>query len=561
MTDNVKSVTSLIWQVLVIATLLLSIGWQDAACMNFCKYNVHFGYLSVYVSCVILMLRKSVFVPKGLLGFAIVLFLWCSVCNIKSHCRLVDDGQYIFALVAFCMVSSQLTTDVWRRLTACFTVVIAFLCLLQLTGVFGEIPLFDNNAGWAAALCLGSVSVSTLSFERKGLSLHFCVGVAVLLVIACCLYAVSRSGLLAFVVSQFCLLVHLKNVAFLKVLVLCVLICFGGVWLYNRNRDSADGRKLIYRTCWSLCKKSPVAGYGAEAIAAHYMLQQAKVLRSENDKRCSWLASDVNHAFNEPLNLVLRYGFVGLLLVCMFLAYCFMRSVNEAYWREGFCVTVAYSVTGLFSYPSAYPYVCFLLAGSFSQLFSRNFAASVALRLRGKAVLAALLFLAIYIEGNSLRYGLAWKESNDFCENGNVQEGLHRYEELLPSMQTNGRFLYNYAVHLNSCQRYVESSDVLKLAEHHLCTYDTEMLAGDNALSLDRYDLAMRHFAMAHLMVPVRFMPLYGLLQTAMQKGDSLSAKSYAQTICRKPVKVFSSEIHDIKLDAKSVLYKLERKP
>lgn len=103
---------------------------------------------------------------------------------------------------------------------------------------------------------------------------------------------------------------------------------------------------------------------------------------------------------------------------------------------------------------------------------------------------------------------------------------------------------------------YAKSDSVLHLAEHHLNNYDTELLAADNALSLNRFADARKHFIYAHNMLPVRFMPLYGLMQCALQQGDTLSAEHMARAICGKAVKVSSSEVTAIQQEAKCLLQK-----
>lgn len=55
-------------------------------------------------------------------------------------------------------------------------------------------------------------------------------------------------------------------------------------------------------------------------------------------------------------------------------------------------------------------------------------------------------------------------------------------------------------------------------------------------------------------MVPIRFMPLYGLMQTYMQKGDTVRAQSIAKQIVVKKIKVNSTEVEMIKCEAKKIL-------
>lgn len=55
-------------------------------------------------------------------------------------------------------------------------------------------------------------------------------------------------------------------------------------------------------------------------------------------------------------------------------------------------------------------------------------------------------------------------------------------------------------------------------------------------------------------MVPNRFMPLYGLMQTYMQKGDTIQARNIAKQIVVKKIKVESNEVEMIKNEAQKLL-------
>lgn len=55
-------------------------------------------------------------------------------------------------------------------------------------------------------------------------------------------------------------------------------------------------------------------------------------------------------------------------------------------------------------------------------------------------------------------------------------------------------------------------------------------------------------------MCPVRFAPLSGMLQIYQQIGDTVKADSMAQVILNKPIKIPSSDINEMKAEAKKWL-------
>lgn len=115
--------------------------------------------------------------------------------------------------------------------------------------------------------------------------------------------------------------------------------------------------------------------------------------------------------------------------------------------------------------------------------------------------------------------------------------------------------LYEQAAELNEQGRYEESEKVLAKCQTVFNSYDTELLAADNALQLECYDAAMQHLNLASYMVPCRFYPLYGKM-LVFQKCDSTKADSIADILIRKPVKVPSADIDFIITEAKDQLAK-----
>ncbi len=545
----------------VVSILALSLGWNSCVEANLCKYEEHISTIVALTSCAVLLFQRKVRVERKPMILALCMLVWCTICNIVNKSYVWRDVSFALAMLAFFVISSKVSIKTWTNIIACFTCVLSVLAFLQLRGMYMPMVIFDNNAGWAAAMSLGSICLSVSFLGAKNSKWLLAVGLFFLIVVAYNLFVMSRSGFLAFIVGQSFLLLSKNRLSgLLQLSFLCMVFVVGACILYNRNKDSADGRKLIYQTCLSLCRESPIIGHGSEAIASCYMSEQATILAKRNDERQAWLAGDVNYAFNEPLSLTIRYGAVGLVLV-VFLFCSLLRSVKKSSRRKMLAMMLSFGVMAMFSYPTAYRYVCFLLIGEVSCCLHHGDRQGFSLKLRETIPFVATLLLLAFCEVIALSNECKWEKAFRSYEEGKIDEAIRQYAALLPHLQTNGYFCYNYAVLLNEIGDYTKSDSVLHLAKRHLRNYDTELLEGDNALSLKDFVEARKHFTIAHNMVPVRFMPLYGLLQTALQQGDAQSAKNYARTICRKPIKVLSPEIHDIKLDATRTLHKIEEKP
>lgn len=107
---------------------------------------------------------------------------------------------------------------------------------------------------------------------------------------------------------------------------------------------------------------------------------------------------------------------------------------------------------------------------------------------------------------------------------------------------------------MNLLGQYTKSLYILNRLKGQLHNYDTELLAADNALSLQQWDIAIEKFNNAHRMVPIRFMPLYGLMQTYLLRGDRTMAYHLAIQILEKKIKVNSEDVRFVKKEARNLL-------
>lgn len=109
--------------------------------------------------------------------------------------------------------------------------------------------------------------------------------------------------------------------------------------------------------------------------------------------------------------------------------------------------------------------------------------------------------------------------------------------------------LYAAAADWNLSGQYDTSDDMLRSCQKILNTYDTELLAADNALQSNQYKRAIPHLEMAHNMIPNRFYPLYGLM-LCYQHTAPKKALYVAHEIVAKDIKVPSADIDMIVTEA-----------
>lgn len=115
--------------------------------------------------------------------------------------------------------------------------------------------------------------------------------------------------------------------------------------------------------------------------------------------------------------------------------------------------------------------------------------------------------------------------------------------------KTEAEGLYATAADWNLSGQYEASNRMLSACKKLLNTYDTELLSAENALQQSYYEQAIPHLEMAHLMIPNRFYPLYGLM-LCYQHTDKQKAIEIATEILHKEIKIPSSDIDMIRDEA-----------
>lgn len=501
-----------------------------------------------------------------------VLLAWCQVVDVLSECWGASHLLWSATLAISFTMGHSLNT----RYIQISAFVLTFLIFISLACPYtgGQLPvsiqLFDNSAGEAAALVMGWICAlpwlaDLCRHPRTKKGFHFIITTVLLLFlsISVFLYFQSRTGFLAILLATatFLFCTYRRNVGRLR---MTALLWIGLVFisaliplLYSRNAASADGRLLTYRTMWNLCLQRPLCGWGSNAIDAHYTAAQAHTLQAMGEgSEYAWLAGDVVRPFNELLAWCMKYGLVGTGLV-LAVIWMMWKSCSQEHrvWMASLCI--GWGVLGCFSYPSYYPYVSLLtllaLGACTGSVEADHTPASLHLRWAYRFPICALGGIGILLSALLIHHEIRKEEWMEMAELDEVQ-ALKAYPRFQKDLQGDVCVGYAYAAALNFNSQPRESLHVLKSLQGRLQNYDTELLAGDDELTLGHWTSAQKHFDTAHHMVPIRFMPLYGLMQVYLGQGDISKAKSMARIILHKPVKVPSDDVRFVKSEANKLL-------
>jgi tetratricopeptide (TPR) repeat protein len=324
--------------------------------------------------------------------------------------------------------------------------------------------------------------------------------------------------------------------------------------LYFLKKDSADGRLLIWRCTYEMLQDKPVQGFGYGGFKANYMNYQAKYFEEHPDSEYALLADNVNRPFNEYLLLLSNYGLMGFILFlafAWFLWKSFRKNRNKSILvRISGCCLLSIGVFALFSYPLVYPFVW--LMGILSVLvIIRQAKYSFKIPIKTGRVLKLILIPIIMLFGVKIYQRMTdemkWYKIAHKSLLGQTEQMLPEYQLLYGKLQNNELFLYNYAAELNVVKQYDKSLAIAKECERLWADYDLQMLIADNYQNIQQYEEAESHYIKASNMCPVRFMPLYELVEVYNETGRKEDALVLARKIIGKEVKIPSSTVSSIK--------------
>nr|WP_302828987.1 O-antigen ligase family protein [uncultured Bacteroides sp.] len=371
----------------------------------------------------------------------------------------------------------------------------------------------------------------------------------VLFIIVALIISKSRTGIFCFI---FMLIIYLYNYFPLKtkckivILSLFMITCLS--FLYFLRKDSANGRLLIWKNTWDMIKDAPFLGNGFGAFRAHYMDFQANFFRNNIDSEYSMLADNVISPFNEYLSIALQYGFIGLLALLLF----FLWLIYSSYKKTSIDKKVALlsfsgiGVFSFFSYPFTYPFIWIIVFLDIWVLCHERFKKTYIISHKKLLCFLVIICCLKAFHYLSLRIDAEYKWKNIAYQHP-TKEILSCYAKLLPAMEENPFFLYNYAIALSEAGYIEESLKRAKQCRRYWADYDLELLLGENLKRQRRYSEAILHYKNASMMCPCRFIPLYQLFVIYKELGNKDKARGMALLILEKPVKVNSKVVMQIK--------------
>ncbi|MBO5181367.1 MAG: O-antigen ligase family protein [Paraprevotella sp.] len=488
--------------------------------------------------------------------------LWVALCVVcfagnvmaVSHTPCAGTVLHVGAWMALymllrCAPLARIPNKAWAYLCAAWGCLEAGLGMMQLTGLrpsghhlYAMTGTFFNPAPFGAFLAVMLVVVLA-TYKREG---GKALGVAAVVLLIVLPAAWSRAALLSCAACM-ALLYRAYMVRYWKAVVACSVVTL--VVLYFLKRGSADSRALMFIVSFRIWMKHFWLGTGVGGYLHALGEGQSEYFATHPDSVFIPSVGVADLPFCEPIRLAVEMGAVGLVLVTGVLALTAWRL-----WRSGhplFYALLALLVFSLFSYPFNIPVFGVILAVIVATAANvgeeRLVSAGKVCSLLGAIVLGFTVFTFLIPKKK------AEKEYEQFSHLKD-EAFIKAYYELLPKLNDNPKFLFNFGSLLRDAGRHNDSNAMLR--QGTLLSVDPmfPILMGRNYEDMQEYGMADSLYHHAFHMVPNRIYPLYRRMKLYETMEDSTRMTDMAKRITDFKVKVESPATRDMKKEAKRII-------
>lgn len=425
-----------------------------------------------------------------------------------------------------------------------------------------------NFLGVYMAIGLIATLYMLLFFQLKRSFSAFIVagGLLMLLVLY---WTYSRASWIALVIALLFLgLSSPKNISFLKAhkkktlvfSLLAILLCSVFVYfLYQLNKDSADGRGVIRKIAVSDIKENPVFGNGIFNFASVYNSSKAAYFNGETHL---WdevkVANYVSVSFNDYLQIIFETGFIGLALLSL-LFYTLVRGVQfSPQTRLGLSLALAFCVLGMFTSvlynPTAMVFLMWGLSVVFAYGANRKEAAAVAsvFAIRCASLSAVFISAAILVFFYFKTQALA--DFKDIVQKDG-QRLYYKFSDarmLLIADEPYAEFKFGFEKYHEGEQK--EGLWMMNQSVKKAPVPDANLALAGIYMTRKEFLHAEELLLLNAGIEPFRFEPLDNLLQFYIEIGQKDKIRKTAEKIIKLPVKIESNKVQAYKERANKIL-------
>lgn len=394
--------------------------------------------------------------------------------------------------------------------------------------------------------------VPTQSESEKLMSIEsVCIQILVIIFASLIIITMSRTAILAAALCLFILFWGYMGRWKWFIMGLCIASCVG---LYFLKSGSADGRMVINYVGTYAMADNPIFGNGVGSFFHRYAETTHEL--SLSGTKIDLTAVDViEYAFNDWLHIAMELGVVGFLLTAAIVTYtlCLL-------WKRClplFLTLLVVLIFSFFSYPiELLPYrIITILIIAFTASQTKQFQTGSKKKF-AKTTLITVAIVACISFSQPNRIETLAQAENDY----NMMRGIDDpalikdYAMMLPLLEDNRNFLFDYGRILAKVGRYNDSNDVLRRGSMISNDPMFLVLQGNNYRDMEAFDKAEEMYLKAWRTMPNRIYPLYRLMLIYQQIGNDEKSKVYAKIIIDFKEKIHSPAVRDIKREALEII-------
>lgn len=601
--------TSLDWIPVTLLLLAIAIGLITT---DFFYDPTSFAYYGFYITTFLFVIISSFLCLRShkstLFKTPIVFFgLWCCYIFFQclNHSAIPLFAIYFFALFFLLINTTTLFSLPGFNLSIFFYGIIilstveSLYCFLQLLGICkSHNELFRvtgsyNNPNVTAIFLALTTPVFLYFFGKKFkwlIRISFVILLITLLLLKC------RAAFIGTIISvvffygmEYNLFSWIKNnkskptAKALFILSILIIIPLSS-YLYNAKKDSADGRKFIWKVSAVMALEKPLTGYGYGYFEKEYNLYQAGYIKNgkatpEELKN----AGPVIMPHNELLHNVFEGGFIGLLLAVLFFGSLFFAikrrnridgeksndpETENSYFNIGYAGVVAFvGMSMVNSTIQIIPIMALLIMYAaiicstlkplqlplFLNLYHRR---TFPILLRSLIIVSSCYLLWI-VSGIALADRMN-KKAFLLQNEKKYQEALHIMPDLLKNLARDRNYWKNLGVIYMKTNNYQQAIDCFTTAKNWSSLPDLYLGSGMCYEKLHQYPEAITEYEQLVLLLPSKFGYRFRLMQAYFKNKDTVNTVMTAKGILELEPKVPSPKVQQYKKTARSLLKKIE---
>ncbi len=387
-------------------------------------------------------------------------------------------------------------------------------------------------------------------------------------------YTKGRAGILGFTVGLLFLNYHFLK-SKISILIIGATTSCLMLALINVKSDSSNGRLLIYKVVYEkLEPKELIFGIGYGNFRAQYNLFQAVYFSKNsisNDE--ALLAGNTIYMYNDPLQLVIEIGLLGLAILIVGTIYFFrclrrdyLSLIDKPILFGAYLSIVCIVVSSFFSFPFQmigiliHFVLCIAVIASYHQKESskQQFLNENKYQVIGKITLLVTSICLLFFGYQSFLFYQKANETVLLSNTGFRKKAINNYCELYNDFIKDGDLMYNYADELTKVNQL--DSAIIVLNETMKYRYDDKcaLLMGNLLLEKKQFSEAEKQFIQVVYLDPKLFGNRQVLFQFYYEAKQWNKALYWGNSILNLKVKIPSKTVENIKIETKRRLIEIQ---